>query len=93
MFTMLLVFCAAAWTTVGVLFVHIAQLRQTNKKLDSEIDKLEYRLDCVSEDLECTEESLAHETHLATRMMDERDAAHKCLELLLSDENLKELTK
>lgn len=89
----LLIFCAVAWVLVGVLFVYVAQLRQRNDELDSKFYRLGERFDTLKEELECTEEALEYETRIATDMQDARDAAHKCLELLLNDENIKELTK
>lgn len=90
---MLLYFGAFAWMLTGGLFVYIAQLRKANERLEEKVYRLEGRIGTLTEDLECTEDALEYETHIATEMQEERDNAHKMLEFILSDENLKELSK
>ena len=90
---MLLYFGAFAWMLTGGLFVYIAQLRKTNERLEVENQENEAWAEHWRLAYDEVEKDFYTQSLRASNLTVERDNAHKMLEFVLSDENLKELSK
>lgn len=90
---MLIAFLTVGWLVAGVFLVYVSQMRQEVSTLRLKLKRKNTQIRRLKQDLECTEDALEYETRIATDMQEERDNAHKMLEFVLSDENLKELSK
>ena len=93
MFYFLVIVAAFGWVAAGLALGFYANERRLRMEVVLSHNDLSYANIMLRDELDAVDEALVRETRIATDMQEERDNAHKMLEFVLSDENLKELSK
>lgn len=93
MFYFVVIMAALAWLLLGAVGAYALSRRQRLSELTVWFNQISRENVGLRADLECVDDALVHQTALATRMMDERDNALQCLEMVIDNASTKELVK